>query len=82
MRTSTKTKAIYKEEAKEEESLGPSDQWDIEVTGLDVWLGAGIINQIGWLPDWHSGRSRFGTAGLSSAAGPPLTEQMRLDSEI
>lgn len=40
MRTSTKTKAIYKEEAKEdgleEESLGPSDQWDIEVTGLDV----------------------------------------------
>ena len=40
MRTSTKTKAIYREEAEEdgleEESVGPSDQWDTEVPGLDA----------------------------------------------
>ena len=38
MRNLTKTKAIYREKAREEsleeESLGPSDQWDIIVPGL------------------------------------------------
>lgn len=87
MRTSTKTKAIYREEAEEdgpeEESVGPSDQWDTEVPGLDAWLGAGAINQTERLPDWPSREDQgLGQLARSSAAGQAFTEQMSLDSEV